>query len=213
MNKIVFASSLILFSPTLGAMTGNAPLALAKPVATKQAKVIKVAYVNIGRILPSSEYGEPVNFQDGSQEWYNLTKEYHDEIQNRVKTMRQKAERLNKLTEELETKKGKGQWRSDTALEKVTEEAMKLQSELQIEQQALQRYAAPIQKAQTEMTPKIQQIIGEIVQRQGWDIVLFGGVLFASPDADITQEVITALNTTYTAERKKSLPAKPAINS
>lgn len=201
MNKMVLISAIMLAS---NLYTMNP--ATATPMnSSKQAKMTKVAYINIAKIIPSSEYGEQVNLEEGSREWRDRTKNDHEELQKRVQAIRAKAERLQKLSEELDAKK-KTQWSSDSAREQKAEEAMKLQSELEIDQQTMNRYFRPIQMAQAEMSPKIQKVVNEIALQQGWDLVLFGGALYASKDSDITQEVINALNKLYESSKAKPAP-------
>ena len=203
MNKILCISALMLV-PALYGMNSTTM------ASSKQARATKVAYVNIAKIIPSSEYGEAVNLDEGSHEWRDRTKADHEELQRRVQAMRTKAERLQKLSEELEPKK-KAQWSSESTREQKTDEAMKLQSELEIDQQSLNRYVRPIQMMQSEMSPKIQKIVQEIAQQQGWDLVLFGGALYTSKEADITQEVITLLNKAYNAELSKAKTSNSTV--
>jgi Skp family chaperone for outer membrane proteins len=179
--------------------------------ASRKAVETKVAYIDLESIMG-------MDLSKGAQEWTDLAKGLQVELQEQYRKIAQDQERLKTLGAELDEaggkdKKERTKWLSEEALEKERteklKEATRLKSDIEFGARALEeRQTRDGQKLQFTYFNKVQKKAEQVAREQGWDLVLIGGSVFTSARADITADVLDALNKEYSASKTSKKPAE-----
>ena len=152
------------------------------PVSVQAAASSKqIVYIDIAKI--SQEATEFSLYQK------QIEKDVHakaGEIEKLEKELQAKAQKLQASAREL----------TKSAIEKLQTECTHLQGTIEIKRKSFQAY---IQEISGEAEQKLVKKIREVCTALGYDIVIPGGVIYASAECDKTTEVIQALNKNYAA--------------
>jgi outer membrane protein len=170
-------------------------LLVSAPVAAF-AEDIKLGYVDLQRALNETE--------DGRKAKANLKKVFDA----KQKELDEQQEVLKKDIEDLNKK------RTLLPAEKVREKEAELQDRMQKVQQTFMRHQQDLSSKEQEATAKIfermSKIIGKIASTENFTMVLDrqqGGVVFAKPHLDLTNELIRRYNAGEGATPAASTPA------
>ncbi len=159
-------------------LAGTVLLVLAAAPALAQERVM---YVDIERVLSTSKVG-----QDIGRQMRNRQEEVTGDF-------REKGEALQKEQEDLE--KQRGVLSADVFQRRVGEAQEKeatLRAEIYQEQQRMQ---AEVRGAYEDVQKTLNTILGRILEERNLDMILHrGGILVATPDGDLTSEVLAALD-------------------
>ncbi len=143
---------------------------------------VKLGYVDMQKAIQSSKAGQKAK------------KELETEFNKRKKTLQAKEDDLKKKGEELEKQ---AMVLSDEVRGKKQKEFQKNMMEFQ---QLVQKNQQEIQQEERKLTEpiikKIQAVIEEIAQKDGYSLVLEkreNGVLYSQKELDITDQVLKAV--------------------
>ncbi len=151
--------------------------------ARAQSPSLKLAYVDLQKVMLESERGKEAR------------KSLSDELEKRKKELTQKQDELQRMKDSLE--KQSGAITADARNEKEKQ----YQTRLKDYQRMTSDYQTELQQRDQEFTRSILKDLEELIKGMGekekYTFILEktqGGLLFASPAADITDKVIAAYN-------------------
>jgi Skp family chaperone for outer membrane proteins len=160
-----------------------------------------------------------VDFGKISQE-LDLVKDKQQEIGNEVE---RRSKQIQKMQEDSRKKKAElqsmGSVVDATVREQKAKEIMNLDSQIEIEQRAGQKYLEDSQQgAQMAIMQEVYEAVEAYRKVNGIDIVFGGGIIASSGKVDISDEIIKALNdktrkakaaTKAAVEKKTAKPSEP----
>jgi len=162
------------------------------------AEELKLGYVDLQRALSETE--------DGRKAKANLKKIFDQ----KQKELDEQQEDLKKAVEDLDKK------RTLLPADKVREKEAELQSRMQKVQQTYLRHQQDLQAKEQEATSKIfermNKILGKIALAENFTMILDktqGGIVFAKPSLDLTNDLIRRYNSGEGAEGQAAAPKKP----
>ncbi len=146
--------------------------------------------------LSGFSYGQNIAFLD-IQKVMNLSQEglkYKEEIKEKIKYYEEKVKELEDKISEIE-KQLESPVLSEEGRKKKSEEKRRLERELsRIEQEANEELSKMKAEAEQKLVQKIIQVVKDYSEKNNIDLVFIGGmysgVLYASPEIDITDEII-----------------------
>ena len=200
MNKKLFSYSLLLSSSL-------ALIAATTLKGAKMSKPAKVAVVDMRTIL-SQDSTVLKDDTKVSHEWRDLYNKLQQTMQAPQQELAELKAQLQTKGKELEALQKSGVSSREMLQKKYQEEIAPLEYKMQMQSQDLQRFVSDeFGKIQAEIFPKVQNAVDGIVKAQGWDFVVNREALISSmgsaSDFNITADVLTSINTTYTASKKK----------
>lgn len=145
----------------------------------------KAAYVDVQKAIEQTAMGKKAK------------EEMKKEADKRNKELEKKKSDIDKMREDIEKK------RSVLAEEAFAKRAQELQEEMQKFNQSAAKAQADLQKKESELlepiVKKVKDVIAKIAKDKGLSMVLQSNpnaqiVLFATDDADLTSEVVKALD-------------------
>lgn len=145
----------------------------------------KVAYVDVQKAIEKSNMGKKAK------------EEMKKEADKRNKELEKKKADIDKMREDIEKK------RAVLAEEAFAKRAQELQEEMQKFNQAAAKAQGELQKKESDLldpiVKKMKSVIEKISKEKGINMVLQSNpnaqiVLYATPDADITDEVVQAVD-------------------
>ncbi len=159
------------------------------------APVTKVAHINLNSIMGD-------NLEQSAHEWRDRVLQLQNELRDRATKIEADKAKLDKLAREVrqDDSNQKSRFMSEGAKSDRTTEALKLQRDIEFAiEQAKAYQMEAFQKIQADIFAKVEKIAEKIAIDQGWDIVLMGGGVYVSKRADLTYDVLAALNKDYDA--------------
>jgi outer membrane protein len=178
-------------------------LALTLTASSALAEEIKLGYVDLQRALSETE--------DGRKAKANLKKIFDQ----KQKELDEQQEELKKAIDDLDKK------RTLLPADKVHEKEAELQGRMQKVQQTYLRHQQDLQAKEQEATGKIfermNKILGKIALAENFTMILDktqGGIVFAKPSLDLTNDLIRRYNSGEGSDAGKgpaaSVTPKPA---
>jgi outer membrane protein len=174
-------------------------VSLAIPTRIAFAEDLKLGYVDLQRALYETEDGRKAKAQ--LKKVFDLKQKELDEQQ----------EDFKKAKEDLDKK------RSLMAADKVREKENELQAEVEKVQQSYMRHQRDLQEKEGEVMQKIlermNRIINKIALSENFSLIFDstrGGLVFAKPHLDLTNELIRRYNSGEGAEGGAAKPAPAA---
>ena len=211
--KRILSYALLLSSVCLiGAAVTAAPTSKGSKKMNNTALAPKIAIVDVSRILsqdPQMLKGEGT-----------ISHEWRDTFNKHMDAMKKIEEEFNKVQTEYQTKmkemealqKG-GLSTPEQLQKKYQEEISPLAYQLQSQPQQIQQFhMGEVRKIQASIGQKIQQAADEVCKAQGWDFALSRDVVASGISSgsrfDITTDVLTILNDTYSKPKATEKAAK-----
>ena len=161
------------------------------------AEELKLGYVDLQRALSETE--------DGRKAKANLKKIFDQ----KQKELDEQQDEIKKAAEDLEKK------RTLLPADKVHDKEAELQAKVQKVQQAYLRHQQELQSKEQEATSKIfermNKILGKIALSENFTMILDktqGGIVFAKPSLDLTNDLIRRYNAGEGAEGQAAAPPK-----
>lgn len=168
--------------------------------AAKKAVPTKIAFVDMRRIITT----DAQSLSSVSHEWKDLFNKVLDTLKPADKELNELSDKFEKAKNEFESLQKSG-LTSKEALGRKYEEAGRLEYELRARIQERDNYAqSELAKAQSQIGPKIENVIKTIKKNQGWNAILRSDLLLGDADSefDVTEEVLSSLNNQYAQEKK-----------
>jgi outer membrane protein len=173
-------------------------LAVALPASRALAEDVKLGYVDLQRALSETE--------DGRKAKANLKKIFD----HKQKELDEQQEELKKAIEDLDKK------RTLLPADKVREKETELQGRMQKVQQTYVRHQQDLQTKEQEATSKIfermNKILAKIAVAENFTMIVDktqGGIVFAKPHLDLTNELIRRYNNGEGGDGKPAAAATP----
>ncbi len=158
---------------------------------------VKIGYVDMGRIANESEAGKEVK-----REFV----EYINSIQGQLRSLQNE---IKSLQEEIKTK---GKFMSDEALRAKRMELERKMSDYKILYQDAQRELKERdRKVSQRLMEMLKKVIDKIGKSGGYTLIVEknqAGILYGSPKADITDQVLKAFNEMYRKEKASKSKGK-----
>ena len=177
---------------------------------TEKAYATKTASFDLAMIMPNPE--QESDFKKAPQEYQDGMEALMKELEKRSKPWQEKSNKYNKMVDEA---KKKGSLASKEAKEKQQEELLTLQYELRMGQQQLQQFQQErLGALQGAFYEKAKKAAKQIRIAQGWDLIVIA--FDADAKCDITENVISALNSDYNAKKaaaKKETVKKEVVKA
>jgi len=162
----------------------------------KKAVVSKIAVIDYQKV---ADFEQPE--QSASLEWRDLIADLKKDLDKRATKIREKQTELQKKSKQAEEARDND--------EDTRAHLMKLQNEIEIDVKSYQSYSGKVvQEMQGKFGEKVKDAAQEIAQEQGWTHVIPGPLVYASPESDITDEVIERLNKKYRSDQRAKKFAK-----
>lgn len=193
------------FSPLRSAAQAALPQMNVKaPLATSSTSSSTViGYVKLERIMT------PDKLDESTQEWRDRVKELQTDLETRYSKIATEQQKFEKARADLESPE-KNKWSSDASREEQAKDLSRMETEITTEVRYLQKYRdRATQALQAETFAKIEKATQELAPLKGIDLVLYAGGLYVSKKIDITDDVITLLNSQYEGLKK----SKPTATS
>jgi outer membrane protein len=153
--------------------------------------VVKIGYADLQKALNESGPGKEAKEE--------LRKEY----QRREEALNPDKEELVKLREELEKKASV--WNDETRRKKEQEFFKKSQDFQQRTMKSGEELNKIKQESEAKILDELSRIVAELAQKHGYTYVFemsLGALLYAPPDADLTEELIETYNKNQEEEKK-----------
>lgn len=179
-----------------GAATANSSDATASANGEFSGAKLPIAYINIDSLLVNYEYAKDVNER--------LTKKMED---IRV-TINQKTKKLEKDGADFQHKMQNNAFLSQERAEQEYARLQKQQAELEQTAQRLQNeWAMEQHKENMQIADSVRAVVKKYNEEAKYQMVLnmreLDNIILANPENDITQPVLTLLNSRYNKEAKK----------
>lgn len=174
---------------------------------SKKAACPKLAIVNVHRIITV----DPKALPHASDEWRSLYDKLQETLKPANKEIADLEEKYKKKMSEIETLQKTGVSSKDMLRKKYEEDVAPLEYQLQGQYQQRERFAQEeLAKAQSVIGPKIEKILNELQEKQGWDMILKGDAVIGkiAKNFDVTDDVLQALNKQYAEEKAKKTAEK-----
>lgn len=187
----VLAASTALFSAqsSLGQATA----------ASGKTEGVRMVFVNVAEIFS----------ENGSKEFVDRMTTLQTELKQRFDRITADQQKLQRLATELQSK-DKAKWSSDSAREAKTEEAMRLEKDIQIAAQGAESHRArEMEKIQRDVEQKLAEAARIVAERLHVDVIdISNNKLYTNPKLDVTKELLTELNKRYEADKKSGVAKK-----
>ncbi|WP_457622610.1 OmpH family outer membrane protein [Persephonella sp.] len=151
-------------------------------------------------IFSGYSYGQNIAYLD-IQKVMNMSEEglkYKEEIKEKIKYYEEKVRELESKIAEIE-KQLESPVLSEEGRKKKSEEKRKLERELsRVEQEANEELSKMKAEAEMKLVQRIMEVVKAYSEKNNIDLVFIGGmysgVLYASPEIDITDEIIKRMS-------------------
>ncbi|MCL4361628.1 OmpH family outer membrane protein [Candidatus Dependentiae bacterium] len=166
----------------------------------------KVAFANFNKIFNLED------LKGTADEWQDGVADLQIQLQAKDAEIQKMDQELRKTVAALKNME-KSEVGSQEAREKRTQEAMKMQQEMQMAYQAFEQARVQgLQELFTKLTAKATKVADDLRKQQGWDGIIMSGLVSVDPKFDLTEQILQELNKSYAPEKKKREAAKAAAN-